>query len=146
MKRHKALIPLSDEHHQGLVWAKRFRDLPEEMSAVEAQDLVDTFIPVWHSEINPHFQKEEQILLPVFARTEATLSDSIVEMLRQHVFIRRDVLLLQDSPVVDVMHRLGSLLQDHIRLEEREVFPFIERESSDELLARIGQMLRSESS
>ncbi|HKJ66944.1 MAG TPA: hemerythrin domain-containing protein [bacterium] len=144
MKRHEALIPLSDEHHQGLIWSKRFREMPSDMSADETRDLVNEFMPVWHSEINPHFQKEEQLLLPLFARTGVSLPDSVPEMLEQHIFIRRDVLLLRDSPGVEIMVRLGSLLQDHIRLEERDVFPFIERESNNALLTRIGQALRSE--
>ncbi len=146
MKRHEALVPLSDEHHQGLIWSRRFRNVREEISADETQDLVDAFMPVWHSEINPHFRKEEQILLPLFARTGVSLSDSILEMLKQHVIIRRDVLLLQEAPAAGVLNRLGSVLQDHIRLEEREVFPLIERESGDDLLARIGRALQAEES
>jgi iron-sulfur cluster repair protein YtfE (RIC family) len=137
MKRHDALIQLSHEHHHGLVWAKRMYDLPDDAPVSEQQELLDEFFPIWHDEINPHFRNEEEILLPLFDVDADPDVDCIRLMLQQHVHIRRDVLLLEFEPNLEVIHRLGNALKEHIRLEEREVFPLVEEKASQETLDAI---------
>lgn len=137
MKRHDALIQLSHEHHHGLVWARKFYDLPESATESEQQELLAEFFPVWREEINPHFHKEEEILLPLFDVDADPDVQCIHDMLQQHIHIRRDVLLLELEPSLEVIHRLGKALKEHIRLEEREVFPLVEEKASTETLNTI---------
>jgi len=142
MKRHKALQTLSDEHHQGLVWSRRLQNINDEASPEEAQSLADDFIDIWNSEINPHFRKEEEILLPLFANTGKATEDPVMEMLEQHILLRRDVLKIGVSPNTTLLQHCGNLLKDHIRHEERVVFPMIEEAAQKDLLTQIGEMLK----
>jgi len=137
MKRHEALVQLSHEHHHGLVWAKRFYDLPDSAPLADQQELLEEFLPIWRDEINPHFRNEEEILLPLFDVDADPDVECIRQMLQQHIHIRRDVLLLEFEPNIEVIHRLGNALKEHIRLEERDVFPLVEEKASQETLDAI---------
>jgi len=143
MQRHEALAGLSEEHHHGLVWSRRLRKLTSRDTEQSLREVIDQFLQVWEQEINPHFRREEEILLPVFARTDMYWAESIREMLRQHVLLRRDVWLIKEDPQPHIIQRIGDLLQEHIRLEEREVFPLIQQHAEEHLLARIGELLHT---
>ncbi len=134
MKRHDALVQFSHEHHHGLRWARQFYDLPGDASRETRSALLAEFFPTWYREINPHFRREEDVLLPVFATEADPDAECIREMLQQHVHIRKAVLQLEIAPSLEIMHNLGNLLQEHIRLEERAVFPLVEESLSPESL------------
>ncbi len=130
MKRHPDLRTFSDDHHQGLVNARRLK-----RAAGGEGDLTDTaraFLEFWRQDTSLHFRKEEEVLLPVLARYGGNLSQrSVVEMLSQHAHIRGLAMQLGDELEgegirEDTLRNLGEQLEAHIRLEEREVFPFIE--------------------
>lgn len=141
MKRHPALVSLSSEHHHGLVWGKKLLSSDDAINPAEFSRIIDEFFQVWEKEINPHFNKEEEILLPLFNRSGHALDSPVMEMCRQHILIRAQVFNLEDSRGMDTAHEIGNLLKDHIRFEERELFPFIEENSSEKLLQRIGKEL-----
>jgi len=141
MQRHAALAGLSEEHHHGLVWSRRLTKLAAGKLETSPKEVMGEFLSVWEREINPHFRREEEILLPVFARTDHYWVAGIQEMLRQHVELRRNIWLLREDPHPDVIRQTGELLQEHIRLEEREVFPLIQQEADESLLARIDELL-----
>jgi len=137
MTRDPALISLSHEHHHGLRWSRSLREDTPDLNGDSLLEFLDEFFHAWETELNPHFRKEEDYLLPLFATEGDSWSPAIQEMLKQHIVIRRDVLLLREDPNTEVIRRLGDLLHNHVRLEEREVFPQIENQASDELLEKI---------
>ncbi len=137
MKRHPALVTLSSEHHQGLVWSRKLLDLDNESPDTEFQNVISQFLEVWQQEINPHFQKEEEILIPLFDRTGEGTSGPVMEMLQQHIHLRKMVFDLRDLGSADIASKIGGMLQNHIRFEERELFPFIESTATKEILDRI---------
>src|ERR671921_646114 len=132
MKRTPELRDLSDHHHQGLVQARRLRRAAtgEETTASEAT--ADAFLKFWQEATAAHFREEEEALLPVLARYGGDVGRGpVVEMLAQHAQIRGLVMKLSDevrNGVVnpETLEGIGELLETHIRLEEREVFPMIE--------------------
>jgi iron-sulfur cluster repair protein YtfE (RIC family) len=88
MKRHPDLRTFSDDHHQGLVQARRLRRAAAGEEA-EPADAARGFLEFWRRETSLHFRKEEEVLLPVLARHGGDLSRrSVVEMLVQHARIR----------------------------------------------------------
>jgi hypothetical protein len=124
MKRDAALVSLSHGHHQALVVAQKLRraDVP---SAAEARAAFAGFWPVAG---RTHFRLEEEVLLPAFAAHGDPHHPLVARVLCDHVEIRQRaevVLDAEDAGVAD-LHALGGLLADHVRLEERELFPLIE--------------------
>ena len=67
MKRHPSLRQLSDDHHQGLVNARRLRRAASGKGSSSAGTARD-FLGFWQRDTSRHFRKEEEILLPVLAR------------------------------------------------------------------------------
>ncbi|MBI3910875.1 MAG: hemerythrin domain-containing protein [Armatimonadetes bacterium] len=135
MKRSAELRGLSEEHHHGLVAARRLR-LAAEGKAPLAEAIA-WFLDAWRGQIQPHFRAEEEVLLPEFARARAPDDPLIVRTLTEHVGLRRAVRdltqALEDTPQSDLGERqrllageIGRALEAHIRFEERILFPAIE--------------------
>ena len=134
MKRHPALQALSRDHHQALVVARRLRRAGE----TDAADAQAAFLEFWRSEGEEHFRVEEQVMLPRFADAGGAASDAIERVLLDHAEIRLRALRLRAGPVPPAaLGELGTLLAEHVRLEERELFPAIEETLSDRQLRRL---------
>jgi hemerythrin-like domain-containing protein len=131
MKRHPSLREFSDDHHQGLVNARRLRRAASGEGSNPASTAQD-FLDFWRRDTSHHFRKEEDVLLPVLARYGGDLDERpILQMLTQHARIRGLAMQLsdeleQEEVRKDTLRTLGEQLEAHIRLEEREVFPLIE--------------------
>jgi len=131
MKRHPSLRQFSDDHHQGLVNARRLRRAASGEGSNPASTAQD-FLDFWRRDTSHHFRKEEDVLLPVLARYGRDLDERpILQMLTQHARIRGLAMQLsdeleQEEVREDTLRTLGEQLEAHICLEEREVFPLIE--------------------
>jgi iron-sulfur cluster repair protein YtfE (RIC family) len=141
MKRHRALHQLSRDHHHALVVAQRLKRSEDE-SALGARD---AFLDYWHRDGREHFQEEEEILLPACAGYLDVRQSIFAEVLTDHVRIRHLAAELgeNDRPVVGALHELGLELERHVRREERELFPLIERSLPEDELRRLGELLGS---
>ncbi len=133
MKRHAALQPLSRDHHVALVAAQRLRRATT-ANAVEARE---QFLAFWEDHGAKHFRVEEDVLLPLFARHGDPDDARIARMLVDHVRIRAQVLALKGDVDVGALRTLGDELAAHVRLEEREVFPLIEKTLSEAAAAEL---------
>jgi iron-sulfur cluster repair protein YtfE (RIC family) len=125
MKRDKTLIDLSRDHQHALAVALELKRATAETAAAARA----TFASFWEAEGARHFRIEEEILLPAFARRRSPEHEAVVQVLVEHVDIRRRASDLQraDVPVAADLHALGERLDRHIRHEERVLFPLIEQ-------------------
>jgi hemerythrin-like domain-containing protein len=148
MKRASELRDLSDHHHQGLVQARRLRRAATGEETTTPEATADAFLKFWQEETTAHFREEEEALLPVLARYGGDVGRGpVVEMLAQHAQIRGLVMELSDevrnglvNP--ETLEGIGELLETHIRLEEREVFPLIEEVLPEEGLKEVASRLK----
>ena len=131
MKRHAALIPLSHDHHHALVAARRLR---QSAGGDDASAEAASFSRFFADESVPHFRDEEEHLFPLVVDSEEA-QPLVVRALLEH---QRLHALARDLASGDTarMRELGELLEAHVRFEERELFPLIER-LLGELLARV---------
>jgi hemerythrin-like domain-containing protein len=139
VKRSAALIPLSHDHQHGLAVAL---DLTR-ATAETAPAAVAAFAEFWRGEGCRHFRIEEEILLPGFARHGPPDHDAVVRVLVDHVEIRRraDDLERAERPELDELHALGERLRDHIRHEERILFPLVEEMVPERELEELGELV-----
>ncbi len=139
IKRHDSLKPLSRDHYGGLVQARRLRlaadrEPPERLAAVRE------FLEEWHTVTAEHFEDEERLLGDLI--DERPHRD---RLFRDHVEVRRladeaRLMLDRDEPPSPAwLRELSALLNDHIRWEERELFPLIERTADAEALHAVEQ-------
>ncbi|WP_187369458.1 hemerythrin domain-containing protein [Baekduia soli] len=142
MKRHPALAELSRDHHHALVVARDLR----RATAVQTAAAARAFLTFWTTEGRDHFRVEEEILLPMYAVHGAPDHPAIVQMLIDHMLIRRDAELVARGASAPELRRLGETLAAHVRLEERRVFPLVEATLSnselDALAGRLAEVTR----
>ena len=145
MKRAAGLRGLSEDHHRCLVQAGRLRaaGFGEAGGPAEA---AGAFLQFW-GEVCAHFRKEEEVLVPVFARCGGNPArQPVVEMLAQHARIRGLVMQLGDEVAAgdarpETLRCISELLEAHIRLEERQVFPLVEEILADAELEEVASRL-----
>jgi iron-sulfur cluster repair protein YtfE (RIC family) len=149
MKRTPELRTLSEDHHHGLVQARKLRRATEAHEADSAEAAVKRFLDFWQKDTALHFRKEEEVLLPVMARYGEDLSrEPLLEMIEDHARIRGLVMQLSDEAIggnvrLETLHEIGERLEAHIRLEERVVFPLIEESLSQAALTELAARLEA---
>ena len=147
MKRTPELRTLSEDHHHGLVHARRLQRAAEVGEVNSAEPAAKEFLAFWQKDTAIHFRKEEEVLLPVMVRYGVDLSrEPLVEMLEDHARIRGLVMQLSDEATggsvrLGTLHEIGERLQAHIRLEERVVFPLIEESLPETALKELAVRL-----
>jgi hemerythrin-like domain-containing protein len=151
VKRHPSLHPLSQHHHFALIQALQMRrtaEVPAEKRAAAAARQAEKFVRFWHKTGQVHFREEEEVLLPAYARhTRLDRDPDIMRLLADHAEIRAAVkdfekrLEAKAAIEAEEVARLGKLLHDHVRLEENEVFPRIEKALGEEQLNVMGRGL-----
>jgi hemerythrin-like domain-containing protein len=151
MKRHPSLHPLSQHHHFTLIQAlgmRRAAEAPAEKRAAAVARSAEKFVRFWHKSGHVHFREEEEVLLPAYARhTRLDRDPEVMRILADHAEIRAAVgdfeqRLAAKTPIeTEELARLGKLLHDHVRLEENEVFPRIERALGESRLNAMGRGL-----
>jgi iron-sulfur cluster repair protein YtfE (RIC family) len=132
MKRTPELRTLSEDHHHGLVHARRLQGAAEGDEAHPTEAMARGFVDFWQKDTAIHFRKEEEILLPVMAHHGGDVArDPLIEMLEGHARIRGLVMRLSDEVVSgkvrpETLREIGEQLEAHIHLKERVVFPLLE--------------------
>ncbi len=136
MKRTEALRPLSREHLRALLAARRLR------MAANRDEAIEVFDDFWRDEGSRHFRIEEEILLPTWAAHAEIDHPGTMRLLEEHLAIRRDGLrLVAGLLTLDQARELGTLLHDHVRFEERQLFPKIEDSLDPESLAKLAEAI-----
>jgi len=135
VKRNENLIILSHEHHHGLVFCSRLKKANQ-----TDNDTLKRFVKdFWHNHLLRHFIDEEEILLPYLWENEIT-----AQFLKEHEQIRKLVhMIIQGNGFTkENSLKLGELINNHIRFEERTMFPWLEDEAlTTEELAAVGEKL-----
>jgi hemerythrin-like domain-containing protein len=138
MKRDEALRPLSREHLNALHAAKVLRE------GNDLEAVTDVFFDFWESEGQRHFRIEEEVLLPHWARYAEVDRSGMARMLEEHLAIRREALRLKAGEAsLEEAQDLGRLLHDHVRFEERQLFPIVEEALDADSLAELATRIEA---
>lgn len=139
MKRDAALASLSRDHHQALFVAQQLRRVTAETAA----DGRARFLEFWRGHGADHFRIEEDILLPAYAPYGDSHHPLVARVLCDHVEIRgRAAAVTSDDGVTpEALQQLGTRLAEHVRLEERELFPLIEAALPADRIESVGAAL-----
>jgi hypothetical protein len=137
MRRHRALIPFSHHHHRALVVTRSARAAAGDAGALlaAARDFL-VFFDGWGV---THFRDEEEHLFPLlFEQAGAEAPEELVRALLDHARLHALAAQLRSGVAVGVveaetLQSAGALLEAHVRLEERELFPLIELRAATRL-------------
>jgi iron-sulfur cluster repair protein YtfE (RIC family) len=133
MKRHPALQELSRDHHHALVVAQRLK----RAQATSKERTLADFRQYWEADGSAHFRQEEDILLPTLARFTDPSHPVVACVLIDHVRIRALVDELGEDPQLSTLRSLGRELEQHVRHEERQLFPLIEQAMPEAQLVQL---------
>ena len=136
LNRNKNIVNLSKDHHSGLLFCWKIRQgLKHEVATERMIKYAQYF---WSNHLAIHFREEETILF-------SALKDELVQKaIDDHKQIKHQLVELYKISGDDAkkgLHRLADLIDNHIRYEERELFPHFEKMLSEEQLDTIGKRL-----
>lgn len=140
MKRSKELESLSWEHHDGLV--DSFRIKQGVKKEVPCETLSNYIRTIWEQNLQHHFEQEEQVLIPLLSKAGDS-GELLPKFWQDHQELARMAESLQTDPATCYQRvaAFAERLEQHIRFEERELFPWIETELDAETLASAGSEL-----
>ncbi len=140
MKREIQLQPLSHQHHNGLMAVLLLKKGADKKADTAVMN--DFIVSVWNGELRNHFIKEEVYLHPHVLQIPL-LMEKYEQMKTEHHQIRHlvDAIRNGDSDT-SLIADFYTLLEKHIRFEERELFPFIEEHIQPEQLQELGKHLQ----
>jgi iron-sulfur cluster repair protein YtfE (RIC family) len=125
VKRSADLQSLSREHHTALVLAKACERAADSGDAEQVGATCERAIHAFADELEPHFLIEEQVLLPLLNDAEMPL---VERTLADHRHLRGLLKGMRQNNV-NALADFAKGLSAHVRFEERELFPALERAS-----------------
>jgi hemerythrin-like domain-containing protein len=138
IKRSKQLTPLSKDHHDGLLFAFKIKQGLKNGTDIK---LIAEYVQwFWNNHLEEHFRDEEQILAPHLPADNELLK----QMFDEHQNIEAMVHINENIPDTTLLANLAQAIDDHIRFEERVLFPYAEKIISEEELNLIYEQLPKE--
>jgi hemerythrin-like domain-containing protein len=137
MKRAEQLQGLSREHHGSLVMSKKIIDAVENGTDDDLLKAIEMVTKYYDDELEVHFQHEEHtIFAPIFKKYQEHIEVSKV-LLKEHGYLRLLVPRLKIETAREDLAEFAMILHNHTRVEERELFPIIEKLFTDEELKAV---------
>lgn len=129
LKRHKALQPFSRQHHHGLLLSWKIRSgFNKNIEVERIKTYADWF---FENELLPHFDLEETHIFPLLDADHEWIKRALAE----HRRLKR--LFNDDKDVERSLHKIEEELEQHIRFEERTLFPEIQKNATEAQLELI---------
>ena len=126
LKRHEALMPLSKDHHHGLLLCWKIRAARKSKVTTDRKKAYTDFF--FESQLKPHFKFEEEEIFSLLGDDHPLVKKARNEHIRlEHLFTTTTFV---DRALDDIEKELDA----HIRFEERVLFTELQAEASCEQL------------
>lgn len=143
MQRDEAIAPLSRDHHGTLLLARLlkknapvYRHMPDNIA-----DKAKYAIQQFEVKIKKHFEQEE-MMLEMAKDCNPDINTLAAEIKMEHRELAALFELLDTtSDLAQTLDTLGTILENHIRKEERVLFPLLQQYCSQDLLQDIYKLL-----
>lgn len=129
IRRHPHLQDLSRDHHQGLLFAYHLRKGWK--NGISANRILPYAQWFFQEHLLPHFEIEEKHLFPLLGMPHPLVGLA----LDQHRKLEDQL----KSPQYDRIPEAAQLLKEHIRMEERELFETLEKQTEAQEWKRIAE-------
>lgn len=129
-RRHETLIPLTHDHHHTLAQARRLLDAADLADLTQRRNVANDFVNFYLGRAVRHFHEEEELFFAPLIDVPVA-SDLVVRAVSDHLRLHDLVRTLKHQLIdgeVDgpLLARISVLLTEHVRFEEKELFPLIE--------------------
>jgi hemerythrin-like domain-containing protein len=141
LKRDPALVPLSRDHHFTLrhaLWMRRAAGASDRRAA---ERVAREYVVFHRDELTPHMADEETVVFPAFEGFDPAGTDRLRSEHREidALTARLSDALDGDADPRPLMGELASLLDDHVRYEERAYFMALQERLSASVMMAIGE-------
>lgn len=135
IKRNLNIVLLSKDHHFGLLFCWKIQEgIKHHVNLSRIKSYIEFF---WSQQLSHHFNEEEEVLLNV-------IEDDLCNKAKaEHQIISEEIAQIINDKKCGIHHylQLVNLLNQHIRFEERVLFPHLELILSEQQLMAIGDFL-----
>lgn len=129
-RRDDALIPLTHDHHHALAQARRLMDVSKLTDETERRNGANDFVNFYYGRAIRHFHEEEELFFaPLIDEPKARdqVVRAVSDHLRLHALVRSVKRQLTTGETdSDTLVKISELLTEHVRFEEKELFPLVE--------------------
>lgn len=126
LKRHKALVSFSREHHHGLLLSWKIRSgFSKNIEVERIKTYADWF---FENHLVPHFELEETHIFPLLEPS----NELVKRALADHRRLKR--LFKTEDEIEKSLSKIEEELEQHIRFEERVLFPEIQKVATEDQL------------
>jgi len=136
INRNEHIKKLSREHHFSLLFCWKIRQgLKMDVAMERIWKYVQYF---WQQHLQPHFLEEENIFF-------APIKDRLVQKaINEHKYIKQqieDLANYSGNNERKSLAKIADMVYEHVRYEERDLFPHLERKLSKEQLENISEQI-----
>lgn len=130
-RRHDTLIPLTHDHHHTLAQARRLQDAAKSEDETDRRNVANDFVNFYFGRAIRHFHEEEELFFaPLVDHPETSeyIAHAVADHLRLHAMVRRvKRQITAGGADPELLEQIATLLKAHVRFEEQDLFPLIER-------------------
>ncbi len=138
MLRDRALVPLSQQHHNALaLCVLTDRSLEKDASPETVARFAARAVGRYDLEISNHFAIEEEIVFPAIEQ-ELGAQPIVADLAAEHRQLEKIVDHLRVAPDTETLREFSALLRKHIRREENELFEAIQQRIPRKVLDALG--------
>jgi iron-sulfur cluster repair protein YtfE (RIC family) len=145
-KRDPSLISLSHDHHHSLALAVRLKQgdkaLLSDGWTHDRRAQVQRVEQFYNEELRLHFKIEEQVLFPMMRSALPQWSELPDALVQQHRQLEQMIAALPSvngESLSRALVDIGELLELHVRLEDRQLFPLFESDIPDDMRIEVGK-------
>jgi hemerythrin-like domain-containing protein len=127
---------LTREHHTSLTLANQCINTAKLKTAKEQNSLYDEISKTFESDFHNHFLIEETFIFQPLIEQDTPLKEVVLQLKSEHkILLNQSKNINNNKDLIE----FGTLLKEHTRLEDREVFPQLTQYLSTEQLQKIQQ-------
>ncbi len=139
IKRNENIVKLSKDHHASLLFCWKIRQGIKYHIGVER--LIKYVQYFWKHHFSLHFKEEEDFLF-------APLKDEVVQKaIDDHLKIKSSIEQLTGLGTENkeiLLSNIAEMVDQHVRFEERVLFPYLEQKLSVKQLEEIGNQIKGD--
>lgn len=138
MKRHESLIPLSRFHRSCLFLALISKENAPNVKGYPTiiEEKIDFSINFYQTQLTQHFEQEAKLWNYLKDKSKR-LAEILDDLRSEREVLKTRFIQLMDSKSKEDLFQIGSLLEQHVRKEERVLFQQIQSDLNEEELSQV---------
>ncbi len=137
MSNLEQLKKLSIEHKDSLEFADKILKISESDDKKELLAGIETIRKYYEDELELHFQHEERTIFAPLYKEYREHIGSAPMLLKEHGFLRLLVDRIELSTAKKDLYDFATVLKNHTKIEDEELFPLVEKLFTEEQLSAI---------